>query len=130
MVVRDVGTEIGFESLIGTFREAIGLRVIGGGVLELDLKVAGEFGPESGHERRTAVGNDGRRKAMIAEDSVEEEPRESRRVEGLGGGDEMSISGETVANDPDGVVPMRARELDDVVHGDVLPWAVGYVERG
>ena len=66
---------------------------------------------------------------MVTENTIEEEPREPRCVEGLGGRDEVSISGETVANDPDGVVPMRARELDDVVHGDVLPWAVGYVER-
>ena len=51
MIVGDVGAEVGFEGLVRTFREAVGLRVVGGGVLELDLKVAGEFGPESGHER-------------------------------------------------------------------------------
>ena len=65
---------------------------------------------------------------MIAEDIVKEKPHESRCVKGFGGRDEMSITCETVANDPDGVVAMREGELDDVVYGDVLPQTVKYIE--
>ena len=50
MIVRNVGAEVGLECLIGAFCEAVGLRVVGGRVFELNLEMAGEFGPESGHE--------------------------------------------------------------------------------
>ena len=59
---------------------------------------------------------------MVAEDAVEEEPCQPWCIEGLVARDEVGIAGETVADDPDGVVAVRERELDDVVHGDGAPW--------
>lgn len=42
--------------------------------------------------------------------------------------DEMRGAGQVVAHDPDRVVTAGDRELDDEVHQDGLPWAVGDVE--
>ena len=41
----------------------------------------------------------------------------------------MSIPCESVADDPDGVVTVRSRELHNVVHGDGAPGTVRDVER-
>ena len=75
-------------------------------MLVVDLKLAGEFGPEARDKGRAAVGDDAVGETMVAEDTIEENPGKTGSIEGLSGGDEVGVAGETVDNDPDGVVAM------------------------
>ena len=106
LVLRDVRAEVRLKGLIGALRETVGLRVVRGLVLVVDLELAGELGPESGDEGRAAVGDDAVGETMVAEDTIEENPGKTGSIEGLSGGDEVGVAGETVDNDPDGVVAM------------------------
>ena len=97
-------------------------------MLELDLKLAGEFGPETRNEGGTTVGDDGVREAVVAEDAIEKEPGETRSVERFGGRDEVGVAGETVNYNPNRVVAVRRGKFDYVVHGDSTPGSERDVE--
>ena len=128
LIVRNEGAEIHLQRLVRTLSQTVGLGMVGRRVLDGDLEMAGELGPEARNESRAAVGDDGVRETVVTEDAVKEEPGETGGVERFGSGDEVGVAGKPIAHDPDGVVAMRCGELDDVVHRDVGPGSERDVE--
>lgn len=74
--------------------------------------------PELGHEHGSTVGDDGIRKHVKAEDSIEEEPCETGSIDSLIAWDEVGCASETVAHHPNRVVAVRCRKFYAVVHRD------------
>lgn len=85
--------------------------------------------PELGHEDGAAIRDDGVGDAMKAENVGEEEPGEAGGVDGFVARNEVSGSGEAVADDPNGVITVRCGEFDDKIHRDGLPRARWNVKR-
>ena len=73
---RNVGTEVCFERLVCTLREAVCLRVMRSRELELGLEERRELLPKDGDEGGAAVRDNGLRHTVVAEDAVEEDPGE------------------------------------------------------
>ena len=67
MIVGDIGAEVGFEGLVRTFREAVGLRVVGGRERRFDSGEAAEFLEDFGNKLRSSVRDGGRREAKALE---------------------------------------------------------------
>ena len=72
LLVGDVGTEVRLERLVGTLSQAIGLGMVGGGMLEVCAKKRGKFCPKLRNECGASVRDNGRREAVITKDAVEE----------------------------------------------------------
>ena len=66
---------------------------------------------------------------MISENPVEEDPGKVSSRGRLGVRNKVGIARETVADDPDRVVAVRAGELDDMIHCNRAPRPVRNVER-
>ena len=88
-----------------------------------------ELSPKTRDKCGAPIRDDGVGEAMIAENTVEEEPGETGGVERLIARDEVSVARESVADDPNRVVTVRQGKLDDVVHGDRAERAVGNFKR-
>ena len=55
LLVGTVGTKVRFEGLVGTFGKSIGLGMVSGGRLVIDLKHGGEFFPEMRDEQGASI---------------------------------------------------------------------------
>ena len=117
LLVRDVGPEVRLKGLIRTLRKAIGLGMVSGRVLELNLKHGCQFSPKRGNERGATVGYNGLRESVVTKHTIKKHPRESGSVKRLGAGNEMRIARKAVADDPDRIVAMRNGQLYDEIHG-------------
>jgi len=115
------------ECAVGAFGLTVGLRVVGGAHGECRSQLLPEGAPEVSGEARVAVGEDGLRHAMQADDLAEEDRCELRCGDGGGGGGVVNHLSQLVDEDDDGVVAAAgARQLCDEIHTDLLPWTVGH----
>ncbi len=121
LVIVDVCAKKGTEAAIDPFGLAVGLGMEGCGEPEGCTHLAEDGLPEVAEEARVAIGDDGFREAVVAEDFAEEEVGNLAGSGGATSRKKVCVLAEAIDHDEDAVKAVVREWQVEEVHCDLLP---------